>query len=261
MSYTPVIPTTGLTGWRFLQSTYDRQMQGFRNAPVQKRDVAYFQNNIQSVSSAEQLVSDRRLLKVALGAFGLQDDINSRAFIRTILESDPSDTKSLVNRITDQRYKDLANAFDFSSGLGPKTTRAGFAGAMIARYETKEFEISVGEISQDMRLALSAKRELTELATQSSTDDTKWYKALGRPPLRRFLETALGLPRGFGQIDLDQQLGELKSKSKRNFGIESFDDFSKPKVIEAVVQRFQLLTQFNTLNQMSSASIALQLLL
>ena len=39
-----------------------------------KRDTEYFQEKISSITSAEELVSDRRLLTVALGAFGLQDD-------------------------------------------------------------------------------------------------------------------------------------------------------------------------------------------
>lgn len=260
MSFAPVIPTTGLVGWQFLQATYDRQMHEFRSSAVLQRDTAYFRDNIGSVQTAKDLVSDRRLLRVALGAFGLQDDINNRAFIRTMLDSDTSDSKSLVNRISDQRYKDLVDAFAFNSSFGPKTANTGFAASITQRFETQEFEKAVGQVSQDMRLALSAQRELTELAQDNASENTKWYKAIGRPPLRAFLETALGLPDGFGQIDLDQQLGVLKSKSKAYFGTDNFSDFAKPEIMDKVVQRFQLLTQINTHSHMSSASIALQLL-
>ena len=260
MSFAPVIPSSGLTGWRFLQATYDRQIEEFRKSPLQTREIEYFRNTIHSVSTAKELVADRRLMGVALGAFGLQDDINSRAFIRSILESDPDDRMSLVNRISDPRYKDLADAFAFRSPFGPNTSNSGFAASITSRYETLGFEIAVGQVSQDIRLALSAQRELSELAKENGSENTKWYKAMGRPPVRAFLETALGLPEGFGKIDLDQQLSSLKAKSKGYFGITSFKDFSDDHVMDKVVQRFQLLTQINNNSHMSSASIALQLL-
>lgn len=260
MSFTPVIPTSGLTGWRFLQATYDRQMDAFRSSANLKRDLDYFRSNIQSVKSAEELVADRRLLNIALGAFGLKEDLNNRAFIRTILESAADDPKSLLNRIADPRYKDLAEAFAFNSPFGPKTSDTGFAGKIATRFETHEFEVAVGQISNDMRLALSASRELTALANEPGSDNTKWFKAIGRPPLRSFIETALGLPKDFGKIDLDQQLGVLKSKSESHFGVTSFDRFAEPEIIEKFVQRFQLMTQISNLSYMNSASIAVQLL-
>lgn len=260
MSFSPIIPMPGLSGWQFLQATYDRQVQEFSEAPVLQRDLDHFRNQIPSVSSAEELVSDRSLLRVALGAFGLQDDINNRAFIRTILESKSDDPKSLVNRMSDQRYKDLANAFGFGSPLGAKTVTTDFAEKIVTRFQTQEFEIAVGNVDHNMRLALSAKRELAELASESGTDNTKWFKAIGRPPLRTFLETSLGLPEGFGKIDLDQQLGVLKSKAKSHFGVTAFRDFAHPEIIDKAVQRFQLVTQINSNSHMSSASIALQLL-
>ena len=38
------------------------------------------------MKSAADLVADRRLLKVALGAFGLEGEIDKKAFIRKVLE-------------------------------------------------------------------------------------------------------------------------------------------------------------------------------
>ena len=81
MSFQPVIPAAGLAGWRFLERTYDAQFSAFNAAPELVRDTDYFAANITTVSSAEDLVSDRRLLRVALGAFGLENDIDNRFFI------------------------------------------------------------------------------------------------------------------------------------------------------------------------------------
>ncbi|MEM6565334.1 MAG: flagellar protein, partial [Pseudomonadota bacterium] len=66
--FTPVIPSTGLVGWRFLQRTYDTQFEAFSQSSQLTRATDYFAQNINGVSTAEDLVSDRRLLEVALGA-------------------------------------------------------------------------------------------------------------------------------------------------------------------------------------------------
>ena len=85
MSFVPVIPTAGLAGWSYLQRTGDDQKRIFTESSDVQRDTAYFRDRIGTITTAEELVSDRRLLKVALGAFGLGDDINNKYFIRNTL--------------------------------------------------------------------------------------------------------------------------------------------------------------------------------
>ena len=259
MSFAPVLPLDGLVGWRFLQKTYDRQITHHSKSPEFSRDVAYFKKNIATVSSAGDLVSDRRLFKVALTAFGLQDDLNNRAFLRSLLEADPKDRTSLVNKISDSRYKAMNEAFGFSSGA-PKTARPGFASKIVAQFRARSFELAVGEQSTDLRLTLSAQREIGALAEQDLSESTKWYRVLGQPPLRRFFETTLGLPGSFAKIDLEQQVETLKSKSQKYFGVQSFDEFAQPEMLERSIQRFHLMSQMSLSNQMTSSSIALTLL-
>ncbi len=50
--------------------------------------MAYFEANIGKVETAADLVGDRRLLKVALGAFGMDGEIDKRAFLRKVLEEE-----------------------------------------------------------------------------------------------------------------------------------------------------------------------------
>ncbi|MGY9047267.1 MAG: DUF1217 domain-containing protein, partial [Rhodobacterales bacterium] len=84
------------------------------------RETTAFKEQIQSVQTSEQLLDNRNLLKVALGAFGLDDDLNNREFIRQVLDSDLSDAKSLANRLADKSYLALAQAFNFKGTSGPK---------------------------------------------------------------------------------------------------------------------------------------------
>ena len=83
--FQPIIPSGGVAGWRFLQRTYDTQLETFGQSAQIQRETDHFKDTIASITSAEDLVADRQLLTVALGAFGLSDDIENRFFIKKML--------------------------------------------------------------------------------------------------------------------------------------------------------------------------------
>ena len=113
MSFQPVLPLAGYAGWSFLKRTLARQQVAQQASPVQQRDEAYFREKIGKVTTAEQLVSDKRLLRISLTAFGLEADQNSTAFIRKVLEGGTLKEGSLANRLADKQYQKFAAAFGF----------------------------------------------------------------------------------------------------------------------------------------------------
>jgi hypothetical protein len=260
MSFQPVIPQTGLAGWRFLQRTMDAQTRVFETRPDLTRDTAYFEAKISSINTAEELVSDRRLLRVALGAFGLQDDINNRFFIRKVLEGGVLREGSLANRLGDERYRDMSRAFGFGDLVVPSTRLSDFGTKITARYRQHQFELAVGQQSESLRLALAATRDLPALASGPESDRTKWFKVMGRPPLRNLFETAFGLPRGFGSLDLEQQLGVFQSRASQQLGLTALSDLKDQAAMDRLVQRFLLRSDATQQLQTSSAAVALGLL-
>ena len=172
MSFSPVIPLSGYSGWIFLQRTLDSQKQTFVSSAQNQRDQEYFRQNIGKIETAEQLVSDRRLFKVALGAFGLDDDINNRYFMQKVLADGTSEDTALANKLADKSYARFSAAFGFGDGGTPATQTEGFADTILAAYNDRQFEIAVGEQDETMRLAMNAKRELVTLAAGTSSDDT-----------------------------------------------------------------------------------------
>ena len=261
MSFQPVVVGTGLVAWQFLKSTQANQKAIFDKSPELTRDTDYFKAKIADVKTAEDLVSDRRLLRVALGAFGLQDDINSRAFIQKILAEGTTDRDALANKLTDDRYKALAKAFEFDGPVGPRTTRAGFAEGITGKFLAQEFEIAVGDQDESLRLAMNLKRSLPEIANSSSSDDAKWFRIMGTPPLRAVFETALGLPKGFGQLDIDQQLDVFRDKVERRFGVSEVSEIANdPVIMDKLAQTYLLQTEMKQFSQTSGAMAALSLL-
>lgn len=238
MSFSPILPFSGYSGWTFLKRTMPTQQQAFQSNPSLARDEDYFRAKIGSVKTAEDLVSDRRLLKVALGAYGLDTDIDNRFFIKKVLEDGTLDPGALSNRLADKQYRALSAGFGFGDFSVPRTQLSDFAETTLAAYRTRQFEAAVGAQDDNMRLALNAERELTALAGRTSSDDTKWFTIMGSAPLRQVFEKALGLPRSFASIDLDQQLATLKEKTSKAFGASDVAQFKDPDKTEALIRRF-----------------------
>lgn len=238
MSFAPVVPLSGYGGWAFLKRTMDSQKTAFAASPVTKSDEAWFRERIGSITRAEDLVADRRLLKVALGAFGLDADINNKFFIQKVLESGTLDPGALANRLADKQYQKMAQAFGFADFATPRTQLSDFADRILKDYGIRQFEIAVGRQNDDLRLAMHAERELPLLARGTTTEDTKWFTIMGSAPLRQVFQTAFGLPAGFGALDLDQQLTTLKSKAVQVFGDSDVAQFTDQAQIETLLRRF-----------------------
>lgn len=222
MSFIPVVPFGGIGGWNFLERTRERQEAAFQTSPPFARRTADFAERSGRVQSAGELVADRRLLEIALGAFGLDEDVRNRFFIRKVLEEGTTSPSSLANRLSDKRYLALADVFGFGDRPGGNVGRAGFAADVIARYQERQFEAAVGQSNPDMRLALSLRREIGEIAGRRVSNDAMWFTAMATPPVRAAIERALGLPTQVGALDIDRQLSLFKERAASRLGSSDF---------------------------------------
>lgn len=261
MSFQPIVPFNGYSGWQFLRQTRAAQEQAFQNSPSIQSNVDYFRANISSVVSAEELVNDRRLLTVALGAFGLDADLDNRFFIQKVLNDGSLSETALANKLSDKRYLSFTQAFGFGDQILPNTQSANFAEDIISAYQSRQFEIAVGQQNDNMRLAMNAERRLPELATSGMSNEAKWFSIMGDLPLRKAFETAFGLPASFGQLSVDRQNAEFQNRARQVLGTSDISAFEDPKHLEKFTQMFLLRAQLNGQNQhMSASGIALTLL-
>ncbi|MDR0807941.1 MAG: DUF1217 domain-containing protein [Gemmobacter sp.] len=237
MSYAPVIPASGYAGWLFLKRTMATQQTVFEKGEDRQRDETYFREKIGGITSAEALVADKRLLRVALGAFGLQADLGNGYFIRKVLEDGTLNTGALANKLSNKQYMAFSAAFGFGDFNTPRTKLSTFAAEILEKYRDRSFEAAVGEVNGDMRVALHAERELGTLAASSLSEDGKWFTVMGAPPLRKLFETAFGLPSSFGALDIDRQLAVLKEKAQA-FGDGTMSQFARAEVQEKLIRQF-----------------------
>ncbi|MCA0962617.1 DUF1217 domain-containing protein [Salipiger bermudensis] len=395
MTYTPMIGRPGLVGWQILQNTMETQRAAFNNTPGITREAAYFTDTIGSIGSAEDLVGNRRLLSVALTAFGMEEEIDSKYLVRRLIEEGTAGDDALANKLNDSRFVALADAFDFEPVISRKTQEEGFAEAILGRYEDRvranlaqtlaepdyvadpdyaalfaaqveenleisrayftekiglissaeellldpelrqiattafelgdransttvlrraleenpaepnalsnvlkddnlrafatafafydtktstvlqtdsfasniteqfrwqRFEDAVSEVDQAIGTALKFQRSVPELAANDLSETAKWYNVLGSTMMREVFETALSLPDGFSQIDLDKQVEVISDKARQRFGIETFSDLEDPKTLNGIVQSYLLQEQISQTGAYGSQQIALSLL-
>ncbi|MCF7698851.1 DUF1217 domain-containing protein [Loktanella sp. M215] len=260
MSFQPILPFGGYAGWSFLQRTLPKQQDTFNNSAPVKRATDQFREKIAGIRTADDLMADRQVLQVALGAFGLDDDINNTFFIKKILTDGTTSSTALSSRLADKRYAAFSSAFGFGAGDLPRTGQAAFAETITGLYEKKQFERAVGEQDNDLRSALNLSSGLSDIVANNGSNNARWFAIMGNAPVRAVVETALGLPSSIARIDLDQQLDTFKSRAQSVFGTDKVGDLTAPDQQTKMVRLFLIRSEAAAAAQTSAGSIALSLL-
>jgi hypothetical protein len=245
MPLTPVIPTTGVAGWSFLQRTLEQQTEVFNRSPDIALQLEYFEENIGAVETLDDLMGDRRLLQVALGAFGLEEELDKGAFVRKMLEEGTEDSSAFAVRINNSDYIDLVEFVGVDSEGGVSFSESDIA-TMKSQFQRQSFETEVGTVNDTMRLALNFEREIADIAGQDLSENAGWFRAIGSIPLRTVIEGAFNLPEEFSALDIDRQKEILSDNANKLFGEKTVDVFSDPENVQTMINRYLLREQINS---------------
>lgn len=257
MTYNVQVGSGGFSGWKILERSMSRQKEVFAQTVSEKSAQEYFSKNISKVTNADELVKDYKLLTVTLRAFGLDADVNNRFFIKKVLESDPADETSLVNRLADKRYLQMNQALKLDSGSSTGTINIS---DITEKYVDRSFEKNIGKRYPEIELALNAQRELPLLADSTISENAKWYQILGSKALRKVFEVAYGLGSSFSALPIDRQLSEIKSKADKITGSDSASQFNSADEIDKLIRMYLLRNQVQSSSNQSSHANALTLL-
>lgn len=236
MSFQPVIPLSGNSGWKFLQSTYDRQLSTHANSPQIRADRAYLTEKLSEPMSIESFLGDKRLLRVALTAFDLGGEEWKRGFIDKVLKEAATPDSTFLARLNNPKYTAFALAFKPANGTVKVAPEA--LDKIAADFDEASFETAVGQVNDSMRIALNFKSEIADLVGNSSSDTAILYRMLGNVPVRTLLETAVNLPTEIRKLDIDKQAALLKDGLQQRFGISDLTDMKDPEVIDKIISRY-----------------------
>lgn len=260
MTFIPATPIGGYAGWRVFERSAPNQLKAFERDAGFQRDVDHFRTRIASATDSGALLGDRRLLKVALGAFGLDAEIGKRAIIRRVLDEGAAQPEAFANKLSDPRWREFARAFGYGDLGGPNVDLPGFADRIVAAYRERAFEAAVGESEGDFRLALNFRREAKAIAGGSNVDRVGWFQLLGQRPIRAVLERAFNLPTAVATLDIDRQRAIFEEKAQALLGSASPAALRDDKAIDAVLRRFFAAAETGNLAPSTRGAAALTIL-
>ncbi len=221
--------TTDLS-YRMITKDLDRSIATTAKQPMVARETEYYLKNISNVKSIDDFLGDNRIFKYAMKAFGLSDMDYAKAFMRKALTEGVSDKNSFVNKLSDTRYKEFVETFNFAAH-GDSTTAFGRTQqGTVDRYMRQTLEETAGNQNEGVRLALYFSRK--------ATDIDNIYEILGDRALSKVVQTALGLPDAAMAGDIDKLAATISKRIK-------LEDFKDPAKVEKFIQRFNTLWEIS----------------
>jgi Protein of unknown function (DUF1217) len=188
--------------------------------PAVKTASAYYEANIRSVQSIQDLVGNYRLLSYALNAYGLGDQINAKGLITKVLEGGVSNPKSLANTLPNSQWKAFAAAFIFvDSGATPPSS-ASAVQMTTSDYVEQQLESDQGDQDVGTQLALYFQRVAPTVTSEVGI--------LADPNLLQVAATIMGLPPSAAADLQPQTLSELMPLS----------DLQDPAKLNHLTERF-----------------------
>jgi hypothetical protein len=193
--------------------------------PMVNAAITAFTQAVKSAKSMTQLLANPAFMNVLLTANGMKDQIGYTALATQALTSKVSDPKSLVNQLTDTRWKTLAQNYNFSStGLASLQNPATIA-SIAKLYATDVWETNQDQVTPGLSNALAFMQQASSIKT---ADDI-----LGDPANRAVVTTALGIP----QEIAFQSLGAQENAIAAHLDIKKLQD---PKFVVTLTDQYLL---------------------
>lgn len=217
---------TTLTRINLLTRTIDSTLTSLAKQPEVKREVDHYRERIGEIKSVDEFLKDDRIFNFAMRAFGLGDFAYAKGFMRKALTEGIDSPDAFVNKLTDGRYREFVEAFNFQRYGETATIFDRAQQGTIDRYLRQSLEEQEGNQDTNVRLALYFQRKAPEISGP--------FDILSDSALTRFVYTALGLPASTSASDIDKQAALLEARL-------DFSDFTSPDRIARLMTRFAAL--------------------
>jgi Protein of unknown function (DUF1217) len=191
--------------------------------PAVKSATAYYEANIGSVTSINDLVGNYRLLSYALDAYGLGDQIDSTALITKVLEGGVSNPNSLANTLSNPAWKAFAAAFNFVGAGASSVTSASAVETTTGDYVEQQLESDQGAQNAGVGLALYFERVAPTVTSE--------YGILADPNLLEVAQTIFGLSPATSAENIDTQAQTLSQ-------LMPISDLQDPAKLQELTERF-----------------------
>ncbi|MEM7069156.1 MAG: DUF1217 domain-containing protein [Pseudomonadota bacterium] len=225
-----------LTTYRLFAANSERTLQRISSDPIVSRETEYYKENIGKIESAEELIEDTRLLNYALKAYGLEEMSYAKALLRKLLEGGTDERDALANQLTDPRYKEFVEDFNFARYGAATTSFDRTQTGVVDRFYQLEMESEAGNDNVGARLAIYFERKASGISSA--------LEILGDRALLQVAQTALGLPQQMSFASIERQEEFIKERL-------DIEDLSDPDFVKEFTSRFLALWDLQNPNNVS----------
>ncbi|MDO6727892.1 DUF1217 domain-containing protein [Cognatishimia sp. 1_MG-2023] len=231
-----------------IDRTKDRQMETLRNEAQHQRAAESFRERISNISTPEEFVKDFEVYSFVMRAFDLEDQIFGKGMMRKILESNPDDDESLLNRLVNANFDEIHEAMGFTTGAGVQTpdfADTAWQDQIVDRYFDTVFRLENNVQNPTVGTVLELRDKVGEIDS--------WFDVLKDREIAEFFRTALALPSQMATLDVDKQVEIFSEK----FDLSKLSD---PEEVSRLETRYLAISDVLNPPQFQTNSIAVQLL-
>ncbi len=229
------------TSYRLISADMTKSIERISNQPQVERETEYYLENITEVKSIEDLMGDERLFRYAMKAHGLEDMNYAKAFMVKALEGGLDDEDSFANKLTDKRYADFVETFNFVRHGEATTAFTRAQQGTVDKYLRQTLEEDAGNSNEGVRLALNFARNAGDIKDA--------YDILANTAYSKVVRTVLGLPDSFATADIDKQAAMIEKRI-------NLEDFQDPELLDKFLSRFTTMWELENPTSTESTSIA-----
>lgn len=214
---------TTYTSYRLISQDIGQSLQRVAEQPEVARESEYYLSKIGSIKSVDDFMADNRIYNYALKAHGLEDMAYAKAFIRKILTEGATNEESFANKLTDNRYVELAKTFNFADHGPVATTFTKAQAGVVDQYKRQTLESDAGSENTGVRLALYFERSVPNIKTAMDI--------LADEALAQVVMTAFRWPSEIAASDIDKQAALIDKSLK-------ISDLQDPEKLGKFLERF-----------------------
>jgi uncharacterized protein DUF1217 len=211
-----------------LESAERNQTQDIKMTAAQpdvQRAVNAFAAAVGNAKTVQQLLANPAVMQVLLTSNGLADQIPYTALAQKTLQSNVNDPNSLVNKLSDTRWKPVVTTYDFANKGLSVIQNPAVISTIANAYAEVTWRKSLDATTPGLSDALTFRKEASSI---TSVD-----QILGDKVMRNVVTTALGIPLQIAFQPLEAQERAISTQ----LDITKFKD---PKFVESFVQRYLL---------------------
>ncbi|MGF6172764.1 DUF1217 domain-containing protein [Ensifer sp. 4252] len=222
--------TTTYTSYKLITADLGKSLERVAKEPDVARETEYYLSKIGDIKTIDQFFADTRLYDYAIKAHGLEDMGYAKAFMRKVLTEGVDNEDAFANKLTDSRYKQLAESLNFARHGEAATSFDRAQKGVVDKYARQTLEQSAGEENAGVRLALYFARMAPAI--------TSGYAIIADEALAQVVRTTLQLPDEFAGTEVDRQAAAYETAI-------DLKDFQDPAKLTDFLDRFTALWEIN----------------